>query len=147
MKILLKKLRFFAVMITLCLLFVALFATHGCDKLKKNNEDELYSKIIGTWREIYPFEDESYLTFSENDTIYHQFTYDNSILKLTYHFLSENSIQIERLWESETNPYTRKTDCKIVFYNDDSILIEKFYVSDAAVFPPEFIDIKLLKTQ
>lgn len=105
------------------------------------------NSLIGTWREIYPCEDCSSLTFSDNDTIYHQFTYDNSIVKLTYQFISEDSIQIERLQESETNPYTRKTNNRIFFYNGDSILIEKFYVSDAAVFPPEFIDIKLLKTR
>ena len=105
------------------------------------------NSLIGTWREIVPCKDCSSLTFSDNDTIYHQFTYDNSIVKLTYKFISEDSIQIERLQESETNPYTRKTNNRIIFYNSDSMLIEKFYVSDAAVFPPEFIDIKLLKTR
>jgi hypothetical protein len=105
------------------------------------------NSLIGTWREIYPCEGCSLLTFSDNDTIYHQFTYDNSIVKLTYQITSEDTIQIERLWENETNPYTRKTSNKIVFYNSESILIEKFYVSDAAVFPPEFIDIKLIKTR
>ena len=112
-----------------------------------DNDNETANPLIGTWREIHPCEDCSLLTFSDNDTIYHQFSYDNSTLKLTYRIVSEETIQIERLWESETNPYTRKTNNKIVFYNKNSMLIENFYVSDAAVFPPEFIDIKLLKTQ
>jgi len=103
------------------------------------------NSLIGTWREIAPCKDCSSLTFSDNDTIYHQFTYDNSIVKLTYQFISEDSIQIVRL--EETNPDRRMTNNRIVFYNSDSILIEKFTPTDAAVYPPQFIDIKLLKTR
>ncbi|MDR2978886.1 MAG: hypothetical protein LBV02_00345 [Bacteroidales bacterium] len=110
-----------------------------------NGNNRSTNPLIGTWREISPCEDCSLLTFSDNDTIYHQFTYDNSIVKLTYRFLSEDSIQIVRL--GEPNPDRRMTNNKIVFYNSDSILIEKFTPTDAAVYPPQFIDIKLLKTR
>ena len=103
------------------------------------------NSLIGTWREIYPCEDCSSLTFYDNDTIYRQFTYDNSIAKWAYHFICEDSIQIVRL--EETNPDKRMTNNRIVFYNSDSILIEKFTPTDAAVYPPQFIDIKLIKTR
>jgi hypothetical protein len=109
------------------------------------NDNGSTNPLIGAWREIYPCRDCSLLTFSDNDTIYHLFPDDNSIVKLTYHVISEDSIQIERLQERETNQYTRKTKNKIVFYDDGSILIEKFYVTDATIFPPMFHNIKLLK--
>jgi hypothetical protein len=59
--------------------------------------------------------------------------------------MADDSIQIVRHWE--TNPDKKITNNKIIFYSNDSILIEKFTLSDAVVFPPEFIDIKLSKTK
>ena len=133
--------------VAMSLILVAILFSFACNKKPIDTyENNLNTNsLIGNWREIYPCKGCSSLTFSDNDTIYHQFTYDNSIVKLTYQFISEDSIQIVRL--EETNPNKRMTNNKIVFYNSDSILIEKFTPTDAAIYPPQFIDIKLKKTE
>jgi hypothetical protein len=109
----------------------------------KNEPSAFKKKLVGTWKEVYPCNDCSELTISNNDTIYQKFTSDNTTYKLFIQFIARDSIQIERLWESDKDK--RLTKNKIIFYSNDSILIEDFYSSDAAVFPPEFIDVKLVR--
>jgi hypothetical protein len=121
------------------LIFAGIIA---CGKEEEPNESS--NVLQGTWRETFPCKDCRLLTFSDNDTIYIQFTYDNSVIKWTYQFISKDSIQIERL--NETDPYIKKTNSKIVFYSNESILIEEFSFIDATVYPP-LGEIKLTKTR
>lgn len=111
-------------------------------------KDELSAfkkKLVGIWIEVYPCKDCSELTISNNDTIYQKFTLDNATYKLFIQFIAKDSIHIERLWKSDKDK--RLTKNKVIFYSNDSILIEDFYSSDAAVVPPDFIDVKLVKIE
>ena len=133
--------------LSLCLGLVSLFATTSCDKLRNLRVDEINevcqkNMLVGNWKEIYPRYG-NLVTFS-NDTMYHNFVMENVIWKSTYQFISKDSIQIARLWWLDgVAPCT--TDNKIIFYSSDSILIERYYPSIAAVYPPQFHEIKLVR--
>ena len=109
--------------------------------------------LIGTWREdrsdSHPLGKILY-TFSDNGTIYMSYSYHlngNDYIEESewaYQFISEDTIRIERL--GETNPSWKETISKIIVYDKDNILIEKFIPTDAGVMPP-LVDIKLLRTQ
>ena len=126
--------------------FSVLFTVGGCDKLKNNlkiEETSITSYMmphIGNWREVFPCENQSLLTFSY-DTIYHNWTYDNSIDKLTYHFISSDSIHLERTFGIQPDA----ANVKIIFYSNDSMRIENYYPCFAAVYPPIYTDIVLVR--
>jgi hypothetical protein len=106
---------------------------------------DLKNNLMGEWVEISPCDHCHTVSFLENDTVSEKWTMDEIIYTSSYRIIADDSIQIVRHWE--TNPDKKITNNKIIFCSNDSILIEKFTSRDAAVFPPEFIDIKLSKTK
>lgn len=114
------------------------------NKIQIWNNGEFYS-LIGDWRYFDLIGIEVIVTFSE-DTIYHTYpAYGNSIYEsATYKFIAEDSIQIDRL-DDYKPPILRQTNNKVIFYNNDSVLIERYFLTDLGTFPPHYDDIELVR--
>jgi hypothetical protein len=100
--------------------------------------DLLKSKLTGEW--ILSGEKDSYVyAFADNDTIYTKTTKGQTIDLWPYQTITGDSIRIIRNWTTTHN--------KVAFYSNDSIRIEDFILSDAAVSPPlpEFSDAVLIR--
>ena len=140
---------------TLCMVLVplmVLLAMMSCDKVRNIKWEEIdtsptsltHYSLIGTWHDV-PNYHEMY-TFLK-DTIYmylknHPYYGDSDTLVLTYKFISVDSIQVERL--ALTIPEERTTKNKIVFYGNDTLLIEGFTPS-IGISQLKFYDVKLVK--
>jgi len=136
--------------ILLAPIFIILFvATNGCDKLRNFKTDDItpitvkQAYITGNWYEI---RTSYYVTYTfSKDTIY-QYIENYPIadtLISTYKFISIDSIQVKR---DIPEPHLRIINNKIIFYGNDSLLIEGF---TPTVGHPEqqFYDVKLVKTK
>jgi hypothetical protein len=91
----------------------------------------LKSKLLGEW--VLSDQKCSYVyAFADNDTVYTKTPEGDTIDRWLYQSIAADSIRIVR------NNWT--THNKVVFYSNDSIRINDFIPSDAAVYPPEFSD-------
>jgi len=115
--------------------------------VKKNEGSESYltfkDKLVGKWIEISPCESCHVFTFSQNDTVYQKFKFDNAIYCSHYNVTSEDSIQVVRDWEIEQDKKTTRHN--VIFLSNDMIIIEQFMPVDYGI--TGFNDIKLIKTE
>jgi hypothetical protein len=107
------------------------FVTPRQEPDNSHERDLLKSKLLGEW--VLSDQKSSYIyTFADNDTVYTKTAEGKTIEKWPYQPITEDSIRIVR------NNWT--THNKVVFYSNDSIRINDFIPSDAAVYPPMFGD-------
>ncbi|MDR1122167.1 MAG: hypothetical protein LBM08_14835 [Dysgonamonadaceae bacterium] len=129
----LKKLIFVVLalsMVTSCMDFV----TPRQEPDHSHERDLLKSKLTGEW--VLSSEKGSYIyAFTDGDTIYTKTREGDMIDLWPYQTITGDSIRIVR--------NDRTTRNRVVFYSNDSIRIEDFIPSDAAVYPPMFGDVVL----
>jgi hypothetical protein len=130
-------------MINLFLAGILLFAT-SCCKDEPEKEPTLKDKLIGKWIEVSPCENcNRTYTFSNNDTIYLKSKWDETIYPSFYQAISNDSILVIRNWEIEAKKKTTKH--KVVFYSNDTVLINQFLPVDFGI--TGFEDITLAKSE
>jgi hypothetical protein len=99
-------------------------------------QDLLKRKLTGEW--VVSGEKDSYIyAFTDGDTIYTKTREGDMIDLWTYQTITGDSIRIVRSYWT--------TDNRVIFYSNDSIRIEDFIPSDAAVYPPIFGDAVLIR--
>ena len=77
--------------------------------------------------------------FSPNDTIYLKPRYNNDIYSMLYRTISENTIEVKRLWDVASAP----SQHTVSFLSNDTLFLDQFIsVNDGVT---EFADIKLMK--
>jgi hypothetical protein len=102
-----------------------------------NEPDLLKSKLTGDW--VVSGQKNSYIyTFAVDDTVYIKTKEGDTIDKWPYLPVAEDLIRIIRNWTTRN---------KVVFYSGDSIWISDFIPNPAAVYPPEFGDIVLVRAK
>lgn len=119
-----------------------LFAT-SCSEDEPRKKTSLKDKLIGEWIEISPCDSCNVFTFSQNDTIYQKSKSDDTIYRLFFQTINNDSILVTRIWDIEQNKKTTKH--KILFFSDNSLMIKQFTPVDFGT--TGFEDIKLNKTE
>jgi hypothetical protein len=123
----------------LCIILTLLLAAVSCEKpCKKQN-------IVGKWRDIPDRFFEFTITDNEiHDTCIVPLPEPESTLISKYQWIAPNVIQIDRPWWIGDSA-RRTTKNKIIWLDNNTIIIEDYYSSVAASAMPEFIDVKLEK--
>lgn len=135
-----KTLKFFLIAV------LALGVSRACsdDGIQGQNPDDLSaqnslkSKLLGEW--VAPNQESRCCryAFANDDTIYVKTPEGDTLSKWPYEAIAGDSIRITRGWT---------THSKVAFYSNDSIWIGDFVPSMAAVYPPEFGDIVLVRAK
>ena len=117
------------------------------DTLNITTPEMLRDRLTGKWSEVLPYSvlDTQCVAFSQNDTIYHTYKLYNTVYRSYYKVISKDSILIVRDWGMEIKENQKTTKNKVLLFKDDYMVIEGFTPNDAAVYPPIFNDIELLK--
>jgi hypothetical protein len=98
----------------------------------------LKGKLTGEW--VVAGQNDSYIyAFADDDTIYTKTREGDVMDKWPYQAIAGDSIRIVRSAQNWT------THNKVVFYSGDSIRINDFFPSVAAVYPPMFGDAVLIR--
>jgi hypothetical protein len=112
------------------------FSFANCDE-----KEEHTNPLVGIWVEKTPCNECCVYTITENE-IHQKYTSDETLYVSTYEWITADSIRVKRLWLDNLI-----TTNKIIFYSNDSILIKNFTMTVAAVYPPQFIDVTLIRKE
>jgi hypothetical protein len=99
-----------------------------------DEQELLKSKLLGDW--VISGQQNSYVYAFADDTVYTKTKAGDVAGKSPYLVIAEDSIRITRNWTTHN---------KVVFYSNDSVWIEDFIPSDAAVYPPMFGNALLIR--
>lgn len=120
-------------------LFALGFLLSGCEK-PVTPTSQLKDKFLGEWNEIHNNAKGGTYVFSSNDTIYLKPRYNNDIYAMSYRIISENTIEVKRLWDGASAKPTRHA---VSFLSNDTLFLGQFIsVNDGVT---EYTDIKLIK--
>ncbi|MCF8299380.1 MAG: hypothetical protein K9H49_14910 [Bacteroidales bacterium] len=121
------------------MLVIAFITIIGCEK--ENNDDlirKTKKKLLGEWVEVYPCDSCHSYSFYENDSMDIKIIGGDSYLRYAYSVITRDSLHIEK--EPDLGNH------RIHFYSDDSIKIDKLYLSITHVGSPDnFVDVTLIK--
>ena len=98
--------------------------------------DSLENPLLGDWANL----NNSDYIVSISDSLIRINITDDYVCRYTN---DSSKLYIERLWLSDTHP-SYKAECSYNL-NGDTLQIEEFEMTFAAIYPPQFIDITLIR--
>lgn len=110
----------------------------ACNELHNPPINTQENPLLGNWAKI---NDSNYIV-SISDSLIHV----NRIADYVCRYTNDSSkLYIGRLWFSDTHP-SYEAECSYNL-NGDTLQIEEFEMTFAAIYPPQFIDITLIRVK